>query len=235
MSNKGAVSANDLPRASEPPVAHPLARELAQELASQTQPVRVLVLGVGSGRNLSVLLAGRAHVQAIEEDDARFRDVSERFPLADVRHASYAGPYPFANGFAGALSTHALLHGRRARIASAIEAVRAALAPGASFLATLGSTRDPRFGVGHEVEDGTYVPTAGPEAGVEHSFFDEAAVRSLFLGFASAQIAEVSASETAGRWAHSEADASTLVHWFVRARVGHPRSASDAREGLNVR
>ena len=230
MWNKGAVSANDLPRTSEPPVAHPLASELARELASRREPVRVLVLGVGSGRNFPVLADARAHVEAVEEDDARRRDVAERFPLADVRRASYAGPYPFPSGFTGALSTHALLHGRPAGIASAIEAVRSALEPGGYFFATLGSTRDPRYGAGRRIEDATFAATAGAEAGVEHSFFDERAVRALFANFASAQFAEVGAAETAGRWAHSEADARTLVHWFVRARAGNPRSASDARE-----
>ena len=69
------------------------------------------------------------------------------------------------------------------------------------------------------VEDDTFAAVTGSEIGVEHSFFDETAVRDLFVRFELTDLSEVSAAETAGRWAHSEADASTLVHWFVRARA----------------
>ena len=213
------MSANDFTRTSEPPVAHPLALELARIVATQTPPPRVLVLGVGSGRNLPVLLATGARVEAIEDDPARLRDVVLRFDRPDVRAGRYGGPYPFASGFAGALSTHALLHGSRATIADAISAVRAVLAPGGHFFTTLGSTRDPRYGTGRRLEANTFAASEGSEAGIPHVYFDETRARELFAGFELEALDLVDAAETAGRWAHSVAEARTLVHWFAHARV----------------
>jgi hypothetical protein len=60
---------------------------------------------------------------------------------------------------------------------------------------------------------------SGPEAGVPHVFFDETAVRDLFSAYEITALNHVRAAETAGRWAHTEAEASTLVHWFVHARA----------------
>jgi hypothetical protein len=97
--------------------------------------------------------------------------------------------------------------------------VRTVLSPGGDFFTTLGSTRDPRYGEGERGDDGAFTRASGPEAGVAHAFFDEAAVRALFAGYEIVALTEERAAETAGRWAHTEAEAHTLVHWFVRARA----------------
>ena len=213
------MNVNDLPRAPEPPVPHPLALELVRAIAARIPPARVLVIGVGSGRNLPVLLATGARVAALDDDTERLREVSNRYAGVDARAGSYAAPYPFPSGFAGALSTHALLHGRRTAVSAALAAVRAVLAPSGHFFTTLGSTRDPRYGEGECGDDGTVTLASGPEAGVRHVFFDESAVRDLFSAYEIVTLAHVRAAETAGRWAHSAVEASTLVHWFVHARA----------------
>ena len=220
MSNKRAVSANDLPDTSEPPVAHPLAYDLARELASHASPVRVLLLGVGSGRNLPVLIAACAHVEAIEEDDARFRDVAARFPLADVRRAAYAGPYPYAPGFAGTLSDARSLAWSPSRGHFGDRSGPRRIVAGRLFLyhARLyaGSTLR-----GRSAYRRRYVRRHGGPGNRRRAFVFsmQTAVHDLFARFELTDLSEVSAAETAGRWAHSEADASTLVHWFVRARA----------------
>ncbi len=215
------MNATDLTHAPEPPVAHPLAAELALILDAALGPARVLVLGAGSGRNLPILLASGAEVFVLDEDPQRVRDVAKRFSPGNLRsaHGSYAAAFPFAAGFAGVLSTHALLHGSPTSVAAALAAVRAALRPGGRFFTTLGSRRDPRYGTGLRVAENTFAAEAGPEAGVPHVFFDEAAVRRLFIDFELDALQEACAAETAGRWAHSEQEASTIVHWFVRARA----------------
>lgn len=221
MLKRRTVSDIDLTRASGPPVPHPLALELARFLANRTLPVRALVLGAGSGRNFPALLATGATVAAIEDDPERFRLAVARFGKLGVRSiiASYAGPYPYRHRFTGALSTHALLHGRPSTIIAAVAAVEASLVRGGCFFTTLGSTSDPRYGTGRRIDDNTFAAASGAEAGVPHVYFDEAAVRTLFAAFEIDDIAERSASETAGRWAHSESEAETLVHWFVRVRI----------------
>ena len=224
---------------------HPLARELAERLAPATpaerltpdepaqrltpdEPAqrlipgdRVLLIGVGSGRNVPVLLAAGARVDALEEDPGRAREASARFAAeARVRvvRARYGGPYPFAGGHAAALSTHALQHGSLAGVGAAVAAIRSRLRPGGPFYLTLGSKRDPRFAAGRRLDADVSAPLEGAEAGVPHLYLDEAQVRTLLAGFEIESASEGSAAETAGRWAHTAAEAQGLIHWFVRAR-----------------
>jgi hypothetical protein len=195
-----------------------LALELAQRVDAGA---RVLLLGVGSGRNVPPFLEADARVDALEDDPERAREAAHRF-AADGRvriaRARYAGPIPFAGGFAAALSTHALQHGSLGGVTAAIAAVRSRLGPGAPFFLTLGSKRDPRFSAGRRVDANVAVPLAGSEAGVAHVYLDEAEVYALLAGFEIESAHEGGAAETAGRWAHTPAEAQTLVHWFVRAR-----------------
>ncbi len=204
--------------ASGPPVSHPLALELARALAGREPAPGALLLGVGSGRNIPVLLACGAFVEAVEPDERRARLARANFPQRELRitNAPFAGPYAQI-AFAGALSTHALLHGREDEIAASIEAVRSALAPRGLLYATLGSTSDPRYGRGRAMSAGTYAPIDGSERGVPHTYFNACEARALLRGFDVETLEERPAAETAGRWAHSAQEARTLVHWFVRA------------------
>ncbi len=197
---------------------HPLAAELAARL---TPGARVLLLGAGSGRNVPALLAAGARVDVVEDDAARARAAAERFAgegRVRIARVRYAGPIPFAGGFAAALSTHALQHGSLGELTSAVAAVRSRLEPGAPFFLTLGSKRDPRFAAGRRIDANTAAPLDGSEAGVAHVYLDEPEVRAVLHGFAIESALEGSAAQTAGHWAHSAAEAAELVHWFVRAR-----------------
>jgi hypothetical protein len=199
-------------------VPHPLARDLAGCLEADA---RVLLLGVGSGRNVPPLLAAGARVDVVEEDPERARAAVDRFAgdgRVRVVRARYAGPIPFAGGFAAALTTHALQHGSLGGVTGAVAAVRSRLAPGAPFFLTLGSKRDPRFASGRRIAPNVAAPLDGSEAGVAHVYLDEPEVRAVLAGFEIESANEASAAETAGRWAHPGAEADGLVHWFVRAR-----------------
>jgi hypothetical protein len=201
----------------EPTPPHPLAVELAERLGSGT-PRRCLLLGIGRGRNLAPLLAAGAGVDAIEDDPKRARAALGRSAAtADVRVAlaGYAGPYPFSGPYAGALSTHALLHGEPAAVAAAMAATHSLLERGAPFFFTLGNKHDPRFGSGVFTAPDTYARETGAERGVAHCYFDAAGVEALLDGFALERLEERSA--TAGTWAHDADEAERIVHWFVRA------------------
>jgi SAM-dependent methyltransferase len=217
--NEG-VSGNDTPAGEPAPVPHPFALELAQLLARE--PVaRVLLVGIGNGRNVAPFIRAGLRVDAVESDPARARDAAIRFAAergVRVARAGYAGPYPFSGGFAGALSTSALLHGTPVDVARALAAIRARLRPDAPFFATFGSTRDPRFGRGTRIDTLTYAPDDGPESGVPHAFLDAGRLRAVLDGFVLDAAYEGSAAATAGRWAHEPDDAAALIHWFVKAR-----------------
>ena len=208
------------PRAESAPLPHPLARELAAALCNESAP-RVLLVGAGNGRNVPPFRALDIVVDVVEEDPVRARSVGDAF-AADrgvrVGYAPHAGPYPFYDSCAGALSTSAMLHGSAASVARAIAAVRERLHPAGLFFSTFGSTRDPRFGCGLRVDDATFAPEAGSEAGVPHVYFDDARLRAVLEGFTILDASEASATETVGRWAHDARDAAAIVHWFVRAR-----------------
>ncbi len=211
------MSDSDTTRGRAEPTPHPLAVELAARLAAEA-PRRCLLLGVGRGRNLAPFLAAGIGVDAIEDDPERARAAILRFAeTADVRVAqtAYAGPYPVAEAYAGALSTHALLHGSPADVAAALAATYARLAPGAPFFFTLGNKHDPRFGTGAPIAPDTYVDETGSESGVAHCYFDAGGVDALLAGFALERLEECSGA--AGTWAHDSAEAERIVHWFVRA------------------
>jgi hypothetical protein len=189
-------------------------------LATLSNP-RVLVLGIGSGRSLPALVAAGARVDAIEDDPERARAALARHAASGavrVARARYTGPYPFAGPYAGALSTHALLHGVPAAVAAALASVRDRLAPGAPVFFTLGSKRDPRFGAGQSAGPDTFASDAGSEAGVPHCYFDESGVRALLTGLTLEALEERNAAASAGAWAHEPHESATIIHWFVRAR-----------------
>ena len=181
---------------------------------------RVLLLGVGNGRNVTPFTDAGVRLDIVEQDPARAREAAERYAATGsvrVARARYVGPYPYASGFTAALSTSALLHGSTDDVARAVAAVRARLAAGAPFFCTLGSTRDPRHGRGRRVAADTFAPDDGPEAGVLHAYFDDTGARAIFAGFTLDDVREGSAADTAGRWTHAAAEAADIVHWFVRA------------------
>jgi SAM-dependent methyltransferase len=214
------VRENDTPGAEAAPPPHPFASELADVLRGAAAP-RVLLLGFGNGRNLPPFTRAGIRVDTVEEDAARARYAAERTaaqPLVRVARCRFVGPYPYAGGFDGALSTSAFLHGSPATVDAALAAVAARLRPNAPFYATFGSTRDPRFGRGVRIDAATYAAADGPESGVPHAFFDEARLRERLGAFVDLDLREGSAAETAGRWAHAPDDAAEIRHWFVRAR-----------------
>ncbi len=214
------VSGSVTPSESQEPPPHPLAAELATVLGVRKEPQRVLILGIGSGRNVAPLAAAGVSIDILESDIPRARDAAIRFagtPRTRVTRGTYAGPYAFGGGFSAALSTHALLHGRIGEIERALAAIANRLAPGGLLYATFGSERDPRYASGAPLEPFVSAPRSGSELGVPHAYFDEPHLRAMLAAFTIDDLEERSAAETAGRWAHDASEAETMIHWFVRA------------------
>ncbi len=202
------------------PPPHPLARALANAVVRDST-ARILVLGSGNGRNVTPFTQNGFPVDVLEQDETRAREAAARYAngsLVRVHAGAYAGPYTFEGGVAGALSTSALLHGTADAVRQSVAALRLMLRHDGPFFFTLGSTRDPRFGHGRRIDDQTFAPESGSEAGVAHAYFDESQIRAMLPGFQIDELTESSAAETVGAWAHTSDEAATIVHWFVRAR-----------------
>ena len=178
--------------------AHPLAADLIDRLRRE-EGNRVVEIGGGSGRNTRALQAAGLRVIVIPD--------GQPFP-------------PLGPGvFDGALSTHALLHGSPETIARLVALIARSLKPGAPLYATLGSTRDARFGVGTAIGPWTFAPSGGDEAGVAHTFFDrERLLAMLEEHFTIESLAERDVDDIAGRWAHERKPLRGSAHWFVKAR-----------------
>jgi hypothetical protein len=179
------------------PSPHPLTVLLIERLRDRPRAA-ILEMGAGSGRNTAALTAAGFSVTAVDDD----------------RVATFEPD----GMFAGALSTHALLHGTPATIQRVIGMIARALLAGAPFYATFASKSDARYGEGTLIEPDVFAADTGDEAGVPHVYFDERGVRALLEPlFIIETLEEQSVDEIVGRWAHMEKPRGA-VHWFSRAR-----------------
>jgi hypothetical protein len=179
--------------------AHPLAERLIALARERPLAGPVIEIGLGSGRNTRALVdAGIALVSVPD----------------DVPYTQLPG---HRESYGAALSTHAYLHGISSKLRGGIAELRRVLMPGAPAFLTLGSIKDARYGLGVPLDDRTFAPGDGDEAGIPHAFFDRDGVLELLFGFTIDALEEVDADATAGRWAHPGGEPSGRVHWFVQA------------------
>ncbi|MHB8146204.1 MAG: methyltransferase domain-containing protein [Vulcanimicrobiaceae bacterium] len=176
---------------------HPLALALIERVRD-SRGAPVLEIGRGRGRNTDALV--RAGFDVVSSDG-----------YADL---------PASGGFAAALSTHALLHGRPLEIDRALQAIAALLVPQAPLFATFGSVHDARYGAGIAIDRDTFAPTGGDERGVPHAFFDAFGIRSMMeSSYIIEQLEEQLVDDVAGTWAHRTAPLRGARHWFTIARL----------------
>jgi SAM-dependent methyltransferase len=180
----------------------------------------IIVLGSGSGRNFPPLLGAGLTLTAVDDDPERSalarRRFADRSGITWVA-SSYAQLPHAPGGYGAALSTHALLHGTRAKAKSIFAEIFRVLRPGAPLFVTLGSIHDARYGVGEAIDVSSFAPVSGEEQGVPHVFFEEDGVRDLARRFAVESLEEVDADTFVGRWAHGS-EAAGRRHWFLVAR-----------------
>ncbi|TAM59639.1 class I SAM-dependent methyltransferase [bacterium] len=207
------------PAPHEPP--HPLAERLVASVGATAGAL--LDLGTGGGRNLRLLAA--AHIAVgVDDDLERARRVESALRAEGLDVRVHGAPYtqlPLARArFAGALSTHALLHGTRSKIRLALSEIARVLRTGAPFFLTLASVEDERFGEGIMVEADVFAPASGDEEGVPHLYLDAAGVPELLAPhFVIESQRQTDVDELVGRWAHNPgAKPRGRRHWFVQAR-----------------
>lgn len=181
---------------------HPLAAALIERLQSGTES-RVLDFAAGRGRNTDALRA------------AGFTVV----PVDDAAAASTAPLGGIDGTFDAAISTHGLLHGTVATVASHLRAIADRLTARGLLYASFGSTRDARFGRGKRLDDAAFAPSEGDERGVAHAYFDhDRLAKLLSRHFEIESLDERSVDDVAGRWAHRRRPLEGAVHWFAKAR-----------------
>ena len=181
--------------------AHPLAERLIQYAREHALDGPVIEVGTGSGRNTRALVD--AGVPAVGVPDS-----TPYTQLPGTR-----------DNYGAALSTHAYLHGASAKLRAGIAELRRVLRPDAPIFITLGSFKDARYGLGIPLDERSFAPGDGDEAGIPHSYFDRDGVIELLFGFEIDSMEEVDVDDIVGRWAHAgDGDVAGRVHWFVVAR-----------------
>ncbi len=177
--------------------AHPLAAQLLPLLPQRSA---ILEIGSGRGRNTRAFRAAGHNVHVVADEDV---SSFEAIPAS----------------FDAALSTHGFLHGTPALIERMLVSTARALKDDGLLFCTFASKRDARFGHGTRVDDDTFAPETGEEAGVPHVYFDHADVRkSLQRLFSIDLLQEECVDRIVGSWAHGDR-ARNSFHWFVRARL----------------
>ena len=100
------------------------------------------------------------------------------FMLGDTRQ-----PLPLRDGsIGGVLSTQVIHHARLAAVRLAIREIWRVLVPGGLAFVTVSGRKDRDLAF-EEIEPGTFVPLAGPEAGLPHHIFTVEELRSEFEAY----------------------------------------------------
>jgi hypothetical protein len=184
--------------APSPQQAHPLAEELAARYRDAGLTGPVIEIAAGSGRNTRYLVDWGIPVVSTRDDEGYTQLTGGR------------------NLYGAALSTHGYLHGTVPKLRLGFAELRRVLRRGAPIALTLGSIEDARFGLGVALDDTTFAPGDGPEAGIPHSYFDRAGVVEVLApAFTVESSREVNVDDIVGRWAHDAP--SGMWHWFVTA------------------
>lgn len=179
--------------------AHPLTERLIADVREHPLDGPVIEVGTGSGRNTRALVA--AGIPNVGVPDS--------------------APYTQLPGgrdlYGAALASHAYLHGTSAKLRAGIAELRRVLRRGAPLYITLGSITDARYGLGIALDERSFAPGDGDEAGIPHIYLDRDGVIETLAGFTVESLDEVDVDEIVGRWAHEDEEIAGRVHWFVKA------------------
>jgi SAM-dependent methyltransferase len=180
--------------------AHPLAQRLIDDACRRQPSGPVIEIGAGAGRNTRALAAAGLEVVAID-------DAAPYTQLPAARASMEA-----------ALSTHGYLHGTASKLRAGIAELARVLRTGARAYVTLGSVDDVNYGFGEQIDEHTFAPGDGPEAGIPHVYLDRHATIEMFCDFTIEELELVDVDRIVGRWAHSSDEPPGKKHWFLIAR-----------------
>ena len=154
------------------------------ERSSRERPLRIWDLCCGAGRHTAAMAEcghsvfasdGASKGVALTRKRLAELGLTAETSVADMTVCPWADVL-----FHGAVSWDALHHNVLSDVHKALRTVQQRLIDGGWFLATLKSTRADSFGMGREIEPGTFVQDTGAESGVPHHYFDEPGIREAF-------------------------------------------------------
>jgi tellurite methyltransferase len=171
---------------------------------------RVLDLGFGLGRH-SILLARKGfEVHGIESSPeglefamewADREAVAVNLSLGDMSRLPYG-----TDSFDLVLAWNVIYHGRVDYIRSAIAEIERCLRWGGYLVCSLISTKNDQYGLGQEIEEGTYVVPGHFEKSHPHHYFDRYEVEAFLSSFALLECQDVPGSRFGS------------YHWQILAR-----------------
>ena len=184
------------------------------ELLKERAVKKILDIGFGTGRH-SIFLAEKGFDvygidvsktgKGITENKAKEKNLNIHLKIADMQNM------PFKDNFFDAIiAIYALQHNTLAGLKRTISELERVLKPKGILIATLISTKDPRYGTGKEFEPNTFTSLEDPtESDVPHHFSDEKEVRKLFSKFDLIKLKE--------DFGYSERRKTKSVHWEIIA------------------
>ena len=148
---------------------------------------RVLDLGCGAGRHLILLAREGFEVHGVDISERALSIARERLLRlgleAELKRCSMTSlDYP-SEFFDAVVCINVIYHGTRRDVLRALEEIRRVLRRGGLALITFISKRSWKYGLGKELEEGTYVQSEGVEAGIPHHYVDERELREILSGF----------------------------------------------------
>ena len=171
----------------------------------------VLDLGFGVGRHVVLFAREGFDVYGIETSPAGV-EYAENW-LSDEKLSAHLGlgdmghlPFP-PDTFDLAIAWNVIYHGTSDRIGDTLGEIRRCLKTDGYFLGTLISTKHASFGVGVEVEPGTYVNPAEAEKSHPHHYFGREEVHRYLRGFALLECRDVEQFRPGD------------YHWHILARL----------------
>ena len=157
------------------------------EVLRERRAETVLDLGCGAGRHVVYLTHLGFRVIGADNSPTGLSVTRHRLAgrnlLADL-HLCDITAIPLADSSMDAVITlYVIYHNCLEGIQRTVGEIGRVLRPGGLLLVSLMSQRGYRYGQGEEVEQDTFLPTIGPDAGLPHHFFDAGGVRSLMESF----------------------------------------------------
>jgi len=173
---------------------------------------KVLDLGFGTGRHTIFLAKNGFQVYGIDvskeglkitKKRSEEKGLNAKLCIADMHKLPYRG-----NFFNGIIAVYVIEHNTYNGLLKSLSEVRRVLKPGGIFATTLLTKNDYKFGIGEEIEPGTFINSKDPiESEVPHRFSTREEVDFLFAEYEVVSIEEkkelesiISPGNTNCRW-----------------------------------
>ncbi len=175
--------------------------------------INVLDIGFGAGRHVVYLAEQGFTVSAIDISVNGFSFTEEWLEVkglnADLRIGDFSQLDFPDSSFDAVVSTYVLHHGTFSRMMQAFFEIYRILRVGGVGFVTLQSSVGYRFGNGVKIEENTFIPEIGDDAGIPHHFCDLTDISILMRNFVVNSIIHDIANDAKG---HEHA------HWWITFR-----------------